>query len=159
MSNHPLAGKTATKEQLCNIPQLITNYFTQQPDPSKREQRVAFGTSGHRGSSLNNSFNEQHILATTQAICNYREKQGITGPIFVGIDSHALSTPAQATALEVLAANGVVTMIAANDEYTPTPAVSHAILEYNKEEKPAWLMESLLLHLIILQRMVVSSII
>jgi len=135
MSTHPLAGKTASKEQLINIPQLITDYFTQQPNPSKREQRVSFGTSGHRGSSLNNSFNEQHILATTQAICNYRKKQGITGPIFIGIDSHALSTPAQATALEVLAANEVVTMIATNDEYTPTPAVSHAILEYNKERK------------------------
>lgn len=135
MSNHPLAGKTATREQLINVPQLITNYFTQQPNPSKREQRVSFGTSGHRGSSLNNSFNEQHILATTQAICNYREKQGITGPVFVGIDSHALSTPAQATALEVLAANGVVTMIATNDEYTPTPAVSHAILVYNQGRK------------------------
>lgn len=135
MSNHHLAGKTASKDQLVNIPQLITNYFTQDPDPSQRDQRVAFGTSGHRGSSLNNSFNEQHILATTQAICNYREKNGINGPVFVGIDSHALSTPAQVTALEVLAANGVVTMIASNDEYTPTPAVSHAILEYNKERK------------------------
>ncbi len=135
MSIHVLAGKTASKKQLINIPQLITNYFTQQPNPSKREQRVSFGTSGHRGSSLNHSFNEQHILATTQAICNYREKQGITGPVFMGIDSHALSTPAQATALEVLAANGVLTMIATNDEYTPTPAVSHAILEYNKGRK------------------------
>lgn len=135
MSNHPLAGKTATKEQLINVPQLITNYFSHHPNPSKRDQRVSFGTSGHRGSSLNNSFNEQHILATTQAICNYREKQNITGPIFIGIDSHALSTPAQVTALEVLAANGVVTMIATNDEYTPTPAVSHAILEYNKKRK------------------------
>ncbi len=135
MAIHSLAGKTASKEQLINIPQLITDYFTQQPNPSKREQRVSFGTSGHRGSSLNNSFNEQHILATTQAICNYREKQGINGPVFMGIDSHALSTPAQATALEVLAANGVVTMIATNDEYTPTPAVSHAILEYNKGRK------------------------
>lgn len=132
MSIHPLAGKIATQEQLANIPQLITDYFTQQPDPSIREQRVSFGTSGHRGSSMLSSFNEQHILATTQAICQYREKQGITGPVFVGMDSHALSTPAQATALEVLAANGVVTMIATNDEYTPTPAVSHAIIEYNK---------------------------
>ena len=135
MPIHPNAGKTAAKNQLVNVPELITRYFKQDPDPSKREQRVAFGTSGHRGSSLSNSFNEQHILATTQAICNYREKQGITGPVFVGIDSHALSTPAQATALEVLAANGVVTMIATNDEYTPTPAVSHAILEYNKGRK------------------------
>ena len=135
MSIHPLAGKTASKDQLINIPKLITEYFTQEPDLSKREQRTSFGTSGHRGSSLYGSFNEQHILAITQAICNYREKEGISGPVFVGIDSHALSTPAQATTLEVLAANGVVTMIAANDEYTPTPAVSHAILEYNKERK------------------------
>ena len=135
MSIHPLAGKLATQKQLINIPQLITDYFKQEPDLSKREQRVAFGTSGHRGSSLNNSFNEQHILATTQAICNYREAQGITGPIFIGIDTHALSIPAQATALEVLAANAVVTMIASNDEYTPTPAVSHAIIEYNKGRK------------------------
>lgn len=132
MAIHPGAGKTATNEQLTNIPQLITDYFTLQPDISQRAQRVSFGTSGHRGSSFNHSFNEQHILATTQAICQYREMQGITGPVFMGIDSHALSTPAQATALEVLAANGVVTMIATNDEYTPTPAVSHAILEYNK---------------------------
>ena len=119
MAIHPLAGKTAPHEQLVNIPKLITDYFTKQPDLSKREQRVAFGTSGHRGSSLHRSFNEQHILATTQAICDYRKKKGINGPIFIGIDSHALSSPAQATTLEVLAANGVVTMIAANDEYTP----------------------------------------
>jgi len=135
MSIHPLAGKTASKDQLTNIPKLITDYFTQEPDLSKREQRTSFGTSGHRGSSMYGSFNEQHILAITQAICNYREKEGISGPVFVGIDSHALSTPAQATTLEVLAANEVVTMIAANDEYTPTPAVSHAILEYNNGRK------------------------
>ena len=135
MPIHSSAGKTPSKEQLINIPQLITNYFKEEPNPSIREQRVSFGTSGHRGSSLNKSFNEQHILATTQAICNYREQQGIMGPIFIGIDTHALSIPAQATALEVLAANGVVTMIASNDEYTPTPAVSHAILEYNKNRK------------------------
>ena len=135
MSFHPRAGKTASKKQLVNIPQLITNYFKQQPNPLNREQRVSFGTSGHRGSSLINSFNEHHILAITQAICNYREKRGITGPVFMGIDSHALSTPAQITALEVLAANHVVTMISTNDEYTPTPAVSHAIIEYNKERK------------------------
>ena len=135
MSIHPRAGKTASKKQLVNIPQLITNYFKQQPNPLNREQRVSFGTSGHRGSSLINSFNEHHILAITQAICNYREKRGITGPVFMGIDSHALSTPAQIIALEVLAANHVVTMISTNDEYTPTPAVSHAIIEYNKERK------------------------
>ena len=135
MAIHPLAGKTASSEQLTNIPQLITDYFSQQPDMSRREQRVAFGTSGHRGSSLNRSFNEQHILATTQAICDYRVKEGITGPVFMGIDSHALSTPAQVTALEVLAANSVTTLIAENDEYTPTPAVSHAILVYNNGKK------------------------
>lgn len=132
MAIHPQAGKTATHDQLINIPKLITDYFTLQPNLSMREQRVSFGTSGHRGSSLHRSFNEQHILATTQAICDYRKKEGIKGPVFVGIDSHALSTPAQATTLEVLAANEVVTMIATNNEYTPTPAVSHAILEYNK---------------------------
>jgi phosphoglucomutase len=132
MSIHPLAGQTATPEQLTNIPQLITDYFTLQPDMNQRSQRVAFGTSGHRGSALNNSFNENHILATTQAICLYRKKAGIEGPIFIGMDSHALSTPAQATALEVLAANGVVAMIAPDGEYTPTPAVSHAILTYNQ---------------------------
>lgn len=132
MGIHPQAGSVATPDQLTHIPRLITAYFTDQPDPSVREQRVSFGTSGHRGSSLHASFNEQHILAITQAICLYRKKEGIDGPVFMGIDSHALSEPAQATALEVLAANGVTTMIATNDEYTPTPAVSHAILVYNR---------------------------
>ena len=135
MPIHPLAGKKVTKDQLTNIPQLITNYYVEQPDPLQRDQRVSFGTSGHRGSSENNSFNEDHILSITQAICDYRKVNGITGPIFMGIDSHALSIPAQATALEVLAANEVLTMIAGNDEYTPTPAVSHAIIEYNKGRK------------------------
>ncbi len=133
MGTHPHAGKIATPDQLINVPRLITAYFTEQPDPSQREQRVSFGTSGHRGSSLNCSFNEEHILATTQAICLYRKKEGIHGPVFMGIDSHALSEPAQATALEVLAANGIEVMIAANNEYTPTPAVSHAILTYNRD--------------------------
>lgn len=132
MGVHPQAGKTANPDQLTHIPRLITSYFTDHPDPSVRAQRVSFGTSGHRGSSLHKSFNEQHILATTQAICMYRKKEGITGPVFMGIDSHALSEPAQATAIEVLAANGVVIMIAANNDYTPTPAVSHAILVYNR---------------------------
>lgn len=135
MAIHPLAGKTATPEQLTNIPQLITDYFTLQPDLSQRSQRVSFGTSGHRGSALHQSFNENHILATTQAICMYRQKEGITGPVFMGMDSHALSTPAQATALEVLAANEVYTIIATKDDYTPTPAISHAIIEYNKGRK------------------------
>ena len=132
MATHPQAGKPASKEQLINIPDLITKYFTGQPDMQQRSQRVSFGTSGHRGSSLNNAFNEDHILATTQAICDYRAKEGITGPVFMGMDSHALSTPAQVTALEVLAANGINTFISTNDEYTPTPAVSHAILNYNE---------------------------
>jgi phosphoglucomutase len=132
MAIHPKAGQTATPEQLPNIPRLISKYFTDKPDPSAREQRVSFGTSGHRGTSLNCSFNEEHILATTQAICLYREKEGIDGPLFMGIDSHALSEPAQATALEVLAANGIETFIAARDEYTPTPAISHAILVHNR---------------------------
>lgn len=135
MSIHALAGKLATNEQLTNIPQLVTDYYKKEPDMSIREQRVSFGTSGHRGSSMYSSFNELHILATTQAICNYREMKVITGPIFIGIDTHALSIPAQATALEVLAANNVITMLASNDEYTPTPAVSHAIIEYNKGRK------------------------
>ena len=138
MALHPQAGKTAAPDQLTNIPRLITAYFTEQPDLSVREQRVSFGTSGHRGSSLNRSFNEHHILATTQAICLYRNKEGIDGPVFMGIDSHALSEPAQATALEVLAANGVETMIAAGDEYTPTPAVSQAILAYNRGRTGGW---------------------
>lgn len=132
MKLHPQAGKTASPDQLANIPRLVTAYFTGQPDPSAPEQRVAFGTSGHRGSSLKLSFNEPHILAIAQAICLYRAKEGIGGPVFMGIDSHALSEPAQATALEVLAANGVETMISAGDEYTPTPAVSQAILAYNQ---------------------------
>ncbi|MBX2871528.1 MAG: phosphoglucomutase (alpha-D-glucose-1,6-bisphosphate-dependent) [Saprospiraceae bacterium] len=132
MGVHPQAGKISTHDQLTNIPRLISAYYTDHPDPSIREQRVAFGTSGHRGSSLHASFNEQHILATTQAICFYREKEGISGPVFMGIDTHALSEPAQASALEVLAANGVETMIALDDEYTPTPAVSQAIIAYNR---------------------------
>jgi phosphoglucomutase len=119
MAIHPKAGQTATPEQLPNIPRLISKYFTDKPDPSAREQRVSFGTSGHRGTSLNCSFNEEHILATTQAICLYREKEGIDGPLFMGIDSHALSEPAQATALEVLAANGIETFIAAGMSIRP----------------------------------------
>lgn len=135
MATHPQAGQTAAPEQLTDIPRLITAYFTDRPDPAVREQRVSFGTSGHRGSSLSGSFNEEHILAITQAICLYREKEGINGPVFMGIDTHALSEPAQATALEVLAANGVETMVAAKRDYTPTPAVSHAILVYNRGRK------------------------
>jgi len=116
---------------LANIPRLVSAYYTMHPDPARREERVAFGTSGHRGTSLNGAFTESHILATTQAICHYRREQGIDGPVFLGIDTHALSESAFGSALEVLAANGVDTMIDANDGYTPTPAVSHAILSYN----------------------------
>ena len=132
MALSPLAGHLPDPSTLINVPALITAYYTETPDPSIPDQRIAFGTSGHRGGALRNSFNEAHILAITQAICLYRKKNGIDGPLFMGMDTHALSTPAHATALEVLAANGVETMIAVGDEYTPTPAVSHAILQYNQ---------------------------
>ncbi|HWB92581.1 MAG TPA: phosphoglucomutase (alpha-D-glucose-1,6-bisphosphate-dependent) [Puia sp.] len=132
MALSPLAGQLPDPSTLINVPALITAYYTGIPDPSAPDQRIAFGTSGHRGGALRNSFNETHILAITQAICLYRKKNGIDGPLFMGMDTHALSTPAHATALEVLAANGVEVMIAAGSEYTPTPAVSHAILQYNK---------------------------
>jgi phosphoglucomutase len=126
------AGKPAKQAILVNVPKLITAYFSEVPDPSVPEQLVLFGTSGHRGSSFKNSFNENHILAITQAICLYRRQQKITGPLFLGIDTHALSVPAFTTALEVLAANGVEVMIAGKEDYTPTPVISHAILTYNK---------------------------
>ncbi|MGE3727620.1 MAG: phosphoglucomutase (alpha-D-glucose-1,6-bisphosphate-dependent) [Candidatus Sericytochromatia bacterium] len=132
MTLSPFAGKIADPSLLVNLPRLVSAYYTHQPDPKDPQQRVAFGTSGHRGSSLLNSFNEAHILATTQAICEYRQAQGINGPLFLGIDSHALSEPAFASALEVLAANSVEVMIAGAEIYTPTPAISHAILTYNR---------------------------
>ncbi|HEV2481137.1 MAG TPA: phosphoglucomutase (alpha-D-glucose-1,6-bisphosphate-dependent) [Puia sp.] len=132
MALSPLAGQLPDLSTLINVPALITAYYTGIPDPSIPDQRIAFGTSGHRGGALRNSFNESHILAITQAICQYRKNNGIDGPLFMGMDTHALSTPAHATALEVLAANGVETMIAVGDEYTPTPAVSRAILIYNQ---------------------------
>jgi len=135
MKVSPLAGKPAEPSMLVNVPKLITAYYTESPDPSVPEQRVAFGTSGHRGSAFEKSFNEWHILAITQAICLYREKQKIEGPLFLGMDTHALSVPAFRSALEVLAANGVDVMIAERDEYTPTPAVSHSILTYNRGRK------------------------
>ncbi len=132
MNISPAAGKTADPSILVNIPRLISAYYALQPDVSVPAQKVAFGTSGHRGSSFSNSFNEWHILAITQAICMYRKQNNIDGPLFLGIDTHALSEPAAITALEVLAGNEVEVMIAENNEYTPTPAVSHAILTYNK---------------------------
>src|SRR6266566_2189328 len=129
---NPLAGKTADPSMLVDIPRLVTAYFAGKPDPSVPAQRVAFGTSGHRGSALNNAFNEDHILAVSQAVCDIRQKAGITGPLFIGIDTHALAEPALVSALEVFAANGVEVMIDAEDGYTPTPAISHAILTTNK---------------------------
>ena len=134
---HPLAGKAVPEELHVDIPNLISSYYTGKPDISESSQRVSFGTSGHRGSSLKLSFNEAHILAITQAICNYRKLQGVTGPLFMGRDTHALSEPAHRTALEVLAANDVNVLIAANNGYTPTPVVSHAILAYNRARTEA----------------------
>ncbi len=133
----PFAGKPAEPAMLVNVPKLVTAYYTDVPDPAIPEQRVMFGTSGHRGSAFKKAFNEWHILAISQAICLYRKKQKIDGPLFLGIDTHALSVPAFASALEVLAANGVEVMIAEGDEYTPTPVVSHAILTYNRGRKTA----------------------
>jgi phosphoglucomutase len=135
MNISPLAGKPAPLEILVDVPRLITAYYTDAPDPTVPAQRVAFGTSGHRGSSLKRAFNEWHILAITQAICLYRKGQNISGPLYLGIDTHALSEPACATALEVLAANEVEVMLAQGDEYTPTPVISHAILAYNHGRK------------------------
>jgi len=132
---NPLAGQPAPGTVLVDVPRLITAYYSERPDPSIASQRVAFGTSGHRGSSFDVGFNEAHVLAISQAISEYRKQQGIDGPLFLGFDTHALSAPAFASALEVLAANGVELMIAAGDEYTPTPAISHAILNYNRGRK------------------------
>jgi phosphoglucomutase len=128
----PLAGHPAPPSSLVDVSRLVAAYCANVPDPTVVPQRVAFGTSGHRGSALDGSFNEWHVLAITQAICNYRKANGIDGPLFLGIDTHALSKPACASALEVLAANGVDVMLAAGGEYTPTPAISHAILRYNR---------------------------
>src|SRR4030081_1566340 len=128
----PLAGKRAPESILANIPRLVTGYYAFEPDASVPAQQVAFGTSGPRGTSLARAFNEEHILAITQAICVHRKQAGIDGPLFIGIDTHALSEPAFASALEVLAANEVDVMIDNRDSFTPTPVVSHAILGYNR---------------------------
>lgn len=132
MSKHPLAGKKAPQSILVNVPRLIAAYYSNQPDPGEPSQLVSFGTSGHRGSSFQHSFNENHILAITQAICDYRKSASINGPLFLGFDTHALSEPAFISALEVLAANQVETIIAREMNYTPTPGISYAILTYNK---------------------------
>ncbi|MFF2080224.1 phosphoglucomutase (alpha-D-glucose-1,6-bisphosphate-dependent) [Kitasatospora sp. NPDC058162] len=134
---HARAGQPAQPEDLVDVARLVTAYYALRPDPQEVAQRVAFGTSGHRGSSLDAAFNEDHIAATTQAICEYRAEQGVAGPLFLGADTHALSEPAKATALEVLAANGVQVLIDAADGYTPTPAVSHAILAHNRRSPRA----------------------
>jgi phosphoglucomutase len=128
----PLAGKPAPKDILVDVDKLLAAYVDTRPDPSNPAQRVAFGTSGHRGSSLDGSFNEWHILAITQSICDYRAKESVTGPLFVGFDTHALSKPAFKSALEVLAANGVEVLTSKGGEFTPTPVISHAILVYNR---------------------------
>jgi phosphoglucomutase len=135
MKLHPRAGQLAAESDLVDVAKLVTAYYEDRPDPEIAEQRVVFGTSGHRGSSFDRSFNEWHILAITQAICLYRRQHKIDGPLFLGIDTHALSRPAFESALEVLAGNSVDVMIAQNDEYTPTPVISHAILKYNKNRR------------------------
>jgi phosphoglucomutase len=135
MEISPLAGKPADPASLVNVPELVTAYYTETPDPSIHGQRVSFGTSGHRGSAFEKAFNEWHILAISQAICQYRAQKHIDGPLFLGMDTHALSVPSIASALEVLAANNVEVMLAEKDEYTPTPAISLAILTYNRARK------------------------
>src|SRR4051794_1464891 len=132
MSVHPRAGTPADSRDTIDVPRVVLSYYTEHPDPQVAEQRVAFGTSGHRGSSLRTAFNEDHIAATSQAIVEYRRDQGTDGPLFLGRDTHALSDPAMITALEVFAANDVTVLIDSRDGYTPTPAVSHAILTYNR---------------------------
>ena len=132
MNISPYAGKLLPAEMLVDVTKLTADYYDRKPDPRIAEQRVSFGTSGHRGSAFKTSFNENHVLAITQAICDYRVQAGITGPLYVGIDTHALSEPAQISAVEVFAANGVEIFLAAGGEFTPTPAISHAILTYNK---------------------------
>ena len=131
-ADQPSCGKPRSSIHAADVPRAVTAYYTLIPDESEPTQRVKFGTSGHRGSAIEHSFNEWHVLAITQAVCEYRAKEDISGPLFVGIDTHALSEPAYASALEVLAANGIHVMVAKNGEYTPTPAVSHAILGFNR---------------------------
>src|SRR6267142_2936141 len=132
MALSPLAGKPAPKEMLIDPEQLIREYYVRKPDPAEPAQQISFGTSGHRGSPLTGSFNEAHILAIAQAICDYRRRHGISGPLYMGRDTHAVSGPAQRTALEVLAANGVETVIQGGDGVTPTPAISRVILAHNR---------------------------
>jgi phosphoglucomutase len=138
MTLHPFAGKLAPESMLTNIPGLVTAYYQNHPDPENPTERVAFGTSGHRGSSLKKSFNEDHVLAIVQSICDYRRTQNIDGPLFLGMDTHALSEPSHMTAIEVLVGNEVNVMVHKNLNVTPTPVISHAILVYNRERKVAF---------------------
>ncbi len=138
MALHPLAGKPAPIEILENVPRLVADYYSLRPDVSDLDQAVSFGTSGHRGSSLDRSFNEDHILAIAQAICEYRQSVGIAGPLYLGMDTHALSLPALYSAIEVFAANGVETIIQAGTGYTPTPVISHAILSFNRANRSTY---------------------
>ncbi|MFN2426247.1 MAG: phosphoglucomutase, alpha-D-glucose phosphate-specific, partial [Candidatus Binatia bacterium] len=132
MSTHPLAGKPAPRSILVHVPRLVAAYYSSEPDPAESSHRVAFGTSGHRGSSLRHSFNEAHVLAISQALCEVRAAEGTDGPCYIGIDTHALSDPAFITTLEVFAANGVDSFVQDGFGATPTPVVSHAILAYNR---------------------------
>src|SRR5262245_45454758 len=133
ISVSPLAGQPVTPDMLVNVPRLVTAYFEDKPDITIAAEKVKFGTSGHRGSALRRAFNETNILAITQAICDYRRMKGIDGPLYIGIDTHALSEPALASALEVLIANDVAAVVDAHGGYTPTPLISHAILAYNRD--------------------------
>src|SRR3954465_11612432 len=128
---HPLAGKPAPRDVLVDVDRLRRLYFEEKPDPEEPQQRVSFGTSGHRGSSLKRAFNDAHIAAVTQAVCEFRKQQGTSGPLYLGMDTHALSGPPRATCLEVLVTNGVDVRCAKEGEWTPTPVVSHAILTHN----------------------------
>jgi len=131
MSRHERAGQPAQPNELISVDRILAAYYERRPDPADAQQRVSFGTAGHRGSSRSGSFNEAHVLAISEAICRYRRKKGIRGPLFLGRDTHALSGPAQRTVIEVLAANEVPVLIDAGDRPTPTPAISHAILKHN----------------------------
>ena len=137
MNAHPNAEKPVAPDSLIDVAELVSCYYEKRPDAHDPDQKVSFGTSGHRGSSLNSSFNESHILAISEAICDYRQEQGITGPLFIGKDTHALSTPAEMSALRVFADRGVTVMIEGEGGYTPTPVISHAILCHNRDRSDA----------------------
>ena len=157
MSTHPNAGKTAPQDLLIDVGRLEAAFYQEKPDLNDPNQLVSFGTSGHRGTSSNGTFTEAHILAIAQAICEYRRRQGITGPLFMGKDTHALSSPAERVALEVLAANGIETFIQLDDGFTPTPVISSAILGYKRRLQRFWEMGSSLPHRTTRPRMAASN--